>query len=917
MNKSGPLFSPRAQWIWDKSDRLGRNYFLSARKTFQITGTRLRAAQQPGRASLLVTADAYYQAWLNGSPVGHGPAKSPADERFVDSYDISPLLVEGTNLLEILVCSVGVGTMNYCLGEAGLIFEIRGLGRIVCSDEETLVQPDQRRSKQTVRRWIMPYIEAVEAGKKSAGWQRATVVKKAIHLAHRPVRLPARQPMTPRRVVAVDRVQFPDFSCSFRIKPYLVPLRQVVRSNIYQSPAYIVTDLISPCNQEITLVPTAGHVTWYSQDQQIVSGSGWHIWNPIESRPAIKLRKGANRLIGTHCINHFEEVHLAAFTPFPIEVRNPYGKGGFQIVPTDRKSIEDESRFAQNFEAALKQGNLPAMDPADTLLDANAQDLAVNARITQPDQPPLEVIQSGESWRFPRASRSDATRVILDFGTVQNGWLSFKAFGQKGGRFLFSFFEAFDDGPPLRINWPEACNNALSYHLQDGWQSFESFYAYGFRYVAIHYTGKSPAELRDLCMLTANCGNLPQGSFRSNDVTLNAIYSLCEQTTISATDDTLTDCPTYEAVNWNFDNRLGAMSDLVTCRNIAVLRNSIEQFARDPLYPALVRSHCPSMWDIRIPVFSLHWIIFCQEFYHQTGDRRFLQNVFPQIFRGIEEGCAMIDDSGLLRWPPDEEPWHIIDWNNNRDDAGHPYVSAEQGMFLGALDAAICLADAAPGTQWKAKVKSWKTVRTKLQSAIHRLFWDKDKDLYADSLHADGSLSAVSSQPTNCILAFYGVGTITWRQRLADRLKGKDPTLLPATSPMGMFYVLEFLDQRSDVETIFQHIRTHWTQMVQAGDTTAWEYFPEFKFGSGRFPTRSRCHPFAGYILKYYAKYLLGIEYDGALKSSVSFHPRPPAGVDECCGSIPLAQGVIRVGWKRHNNRFKTSIEAPRGVTIR
>ncbi len=81
-------------------------------------------------------------------------------------------------------------------------------------------------------------------------------------------------------------------------------------------------------------------------------------------------------------------------------------------------------------------------------------------------------------------------------------------------------------------------------------------------------------------MLTANCGNLPQGSFRSNDVTLNAIYSLCEQTTISATDDTLTDCPTYEAVNWNFDNRLGAMSDLVTCRNIAVLRNSIEQFAR-------------------------------------------------------------------------------------------------------------------------------------------------------------------------------------------------------------------------------------------------------------------------------------------------------------------------------------------------
>ncbi len=84
---------------------------------------------------------------------------------------------------------------------------------------------------------------------------------------------------------------------------------------------------------------------------------------------------------------------------------------------------------------------------------------------------------------------------------------------------------------------------------------------------------------------------------------------------------------------------------------------------------------------------------------------------------------------------------------NNRDDAGHPYVSAEQGMFLGALDAAIGLAEATQGTQWKKKAKTWKTVRTKLQSAIHRQFWDRDKDLYADSLHADGSLSAVSSQP--------------------------------------------------------------------------------------------------------------------------------------------------------------------------
>ena len=917
MNKNQVLFSSRARWIWDTSDRLGRNYYLRARRAFSISGKHIRTAQQPGYSKLLITADAYYQVWLNGTSLGHGPAKSPAKERFVDTYDVSSLLIEGDNLLEILVYSLGVGTMNYCQGEAGLIYEISGTGKLISSDEKTLVQRDPCRLKQTVRRWIMPYIEAIDAAQGPSSWQPANVVEKQVKLLARPVRLPSRQPMTPKRIVAIDRVKLPEFSCSFRIKPYLVAADQVARCNIYQSPAFIAIDLVSPRDQEITLVPTPGHATWYFHNQKVISSSGWDIWDSNESKPVLRLRKGANRLIGTHCINHFEEIHLAAFTPFPIEVRNPYGSGGFQIVLADKKEIEEESSVAESFEAAVKRGNLPVMNPADTLISANFQDLVVNARVIQSNEPSLEEIYSEESWKFPGTLKGEATRIILDLGTVHNGWLSFKTFGRKDGRFLFSFFEALDEGPPLRINWPEACNNAVSFRPKEGWQSFESFFAYGFRYISVHYTGQNPADLGDLCMLTAYCGNLPQGSFRSNDVTLNAVYSLCEQTAISATDDTLTDCPTYEAVNWNFDNRLGAMSDLVTCRNLPLLRNTIEQYTRDPLYPALVRSHCPSVWDIRIPIFSFHWIIFCQEFYHHTEDREFLQNVFPQIVRGIDEGIGMIDESGLLKWPQEEEPWHIIDWSNHRDDAGHPYVAAEQGMFLGTLDAAALLAEAKPGTQWKKKAKSWRAARVSLQQAIHRHFWQKEKDIYADSLHADGKLSHVTSQPTNCILAFYGVGNAAWRRRLAQRIRNDDPKLLPATSPMGMFYVLEFLDHCSDVEAIFKHIRAHWTQMVQAGDTTAWEYFPEFKFGRGRFPTRSRCHPFAGYILKYYIKYLLGLEYDGAAKNTLRFRPRPPVGIDECHGTLPLSQGVVRVGWKRQNSRFETRIEVPKGVAVK
>ena len=917
MNKRQTLFSPQARWIWDKSDRLARNYYLRARQVFSIDEKRLRAAQSPGSSRLSITADAYYQVWINQKPVGHGPAKSPENERFVDVYDISPHLIGGENLIEILAYSLGTGTMNYCYGEAGLIFEIKWPGGSVSSNETTLVQRDPRRLKPTVRRWIMPYIEAVDAGPTSSRWQPATVVEKQERLLPRPVSPPSREPMTPKRIASIDRVKFPEFSCSFRIKPYLVAKDQVKRWNVYQTPAFIVTDLVSSHDQEIILVPTPGHVTWYFQNRKIVTGSGWNLWDPAKNKPVLRLKKGSNRLLGTHFLNHFEEIHLAAFAPHPIEVCNPFGAGGFQVIPADKKSIEDEKRIARHFEAWVQRGAFPAMDPADTLLDANFQDLAVNAAIRQRDEPSLETLRSGEGWKFPGTSTGEATRIIFDLGTVQNGWLSFDVFGRKGGRFIFSFFEALKEGPPLVINWPEACNNAVSYRPGVGWQSFESFFSYGFRYMAVHYTGPAGAELRDIKMLTANCGNLPRGVFRSDDVTLNAIYSLCRQTVISATDDSLTDCPTYEAVNWNFDNRLGAMSDLVTCRNISVIRNTIEQYARDPLYTGLVRSHYPSVWDNRIPVFCFHWIILCQEFYRYTGDREFLHAVFPQVARGLEEGLKMMDSSGLLKWPQEENPWHIIDWHLDRDDAGHPVVSAEQGVFLGALEAGEFLAKAVSQAKWGGKARIWRAVRANLKKAIHRHLWLQKRDAYADSLHADGKLSSVTSQASNSILAFYGVGTAAWRRRLAGRVSQNDPKLLPVGSPMGLFYVLEFLDQGSDVETIFKIIRERWTQMVQAGDATVWEQFPEFNSGKGRFPTRSRCHPFASYILKYFVKYLLGIEFSGAATHAVRFHPNPPAGINECHGVVPVAQGVVRVGWKRHGQRLDTNIEVPKGIVIK
>jgi alpha-L-rhamnosidase len=242
------IFS-HGQWIWDQSDRLSRHYTLGARQNFSVSLVLLAKIRRGSHATLAITADAYYQVWLNGKVLGHGPAKSAEGERMVDEYDVVDGLQPAGNLLEFIVWNVSYGTMNYCVGKAGLIFELRLPGTIIASGRDTQVRCDRRYRRSTVRRWVMPCMEDFNAAAKGSTWQRAQVADKTETLLVRPVGLPAREPITPQRIIALDRVHFPDFYTSFRIKPYLASGGERLRFNEFQAPAFFITELISPTSR--------------------------------------------------------------------------------------------------------------------------------------------------------------------------------------------------------------------------------------------------------------------------------------------------------------------------------------------------------------------------------------------------------------------------------------------------------------------------------------------------------------------------------------------------------------------------------------------------------------------------------------------------------------------------------------------
>ncbi|HSI09392.1 MAG TPA: alpha-L-rhamnosidase C-terminal domain-containing protein [Rariglobus sp.] len=838
-----PVFSSKTRWIWHAGSRGGYHDYNRFRQEF--------VGPKTGSARLLITADAYYQVWLNGQVVGHGPAKSAAGRRSVDAYDVTAFLRPGANVLEVLVLGLGVGTMTHCLGEAGLIFELKSEGEpVVWSGGRTRVRPEAMRRRPTVRRWILPGVEDVDAA--AAGvedWSAATVVESGAQLYARRVSMPLREPVYPQRKVAVDRVELPGFQVGFRLKPALVSAEEAKRHEVFTTPAKVRLMLESPVAQVLRFTPTLGSVKWTFHGKELFpGGSGWRLWGAKEEQVEIRLKKGRNELAGTHGEDHFEHITLAGFVKKPLQV-------GALRVQKDGTAA----------------GGVVEVEP---LLFSNPQDLAMGALVSP----------SGE-----------VCRTIWDLGAVYYGWIAFEAEGAPGSSLLLSFFEAMEGA---KIQWPDGCNNALIYRLAEGRQQFESFFPYGVRYIAMHEIG-GEVQVKNLRLLKASCSAVRQGFVQTGDALLDGIYKISAQSVESGTDDTQTDCPTFEQVNWNFDNRLASIADLLIYGNADITCNSIALFAEEPRRRGLVDSQTPTEWRGRpIPLWSFYWIMWCWDYYWATGDVDFVRSIFPAVAEGIDDALGRIGSRGLFEWPG---AWHFVEWAHARDD-DHAINTAEQAGLVAALDAAARLALAA-GITWERTA-----ARRGLVRAVNRHLWNPARGCYADSLHADGTQSPVSSRLTNAMVALHGIGGAAWSRRLAlDLASEKRDGLLPFGSPLGLYPILELLDRHGQVEAIFRHVRNRWGDMVLAGDGTTWEMFAEY--GHGGWPTRSRCHTFSAYVVKYFTKYLLGVE---ALKpgySEVRIRPRPPKGIVSCHGAVPTPGGLLRVSWKTLGRRIVADVQ--------
>jgi len=158
-----------AHWIVAPEAPAGTNLMFLARRSFTLSSA-------PERAVLYITADNYYQVFVNGVFVRRGPARSAAHHQSYDALDVASFLRAGKNTLAVRFHHAGI-TPAYRSGpRAGLLAQLEwtagGVSGILGTDPQwkAVLDPAWDRGSPRMNNWLNTFVDVADLRKRPDSW---------------------------------------------------------------------------------------------------------------------------------------------------------------------------------------------------------------------------------------------------------------------------------------------------------------------------------------------------------------------------------------------------------------------------------------------------------------------------------------------------------------------------------------------------------------------------------------------------------------------------------------------------------------------------------------------------------------------------------------------------------------------------
>jgi alpha-L-rhamnosidase len=481
--------------------------------------------------------------------------------------------------------------------------------------------------------------------------------------------------------------------------------------------------------------------------------------------------------------------------------------------------------------------------------------------------------------------------AVIDLGRTVFGRISAEVSGMSGTIVDIGWDERLLNNTLRPLPYPGSLhplwNQTDSWVLDNNQRIISTIDARAGRYILIEVWGTGQVTLENIQVHEERYPLTEIGSFSSSDPMLDKIWRIGVNTLYSNLTDSYAD-PWRERGQWwgdayviNRSSNLVFGKEELLKRGILFMEEAFSNGRPNALAPNGDGNH---MLD-----YGMLWVSSVADYIQYSGDLLILNDVYPTVIDFLAYLNGYVDiETGLLDIPPG--PWsETVYIDTIATDSRRGKSTVVNSMFYGTLLKAADIADFASDAQ---RAKVWRHRANAIRAGINQYLYNFESHRYFSTIY-ENEILPPSPHAQAWALAYDVVPTDEIQNVASSLLDliSNDPTS-PDYEIYGTFWILSALGRAGFIDQAIDNIKVYYGHLLNNGATTTWEVYNANKDYS-----QSLSHGWGSSPTWFLTTYLLGVKRTGP--NTWEIVPSESA-VESVSGSIPLQDGFLQVSWEKN-----------------
>ncbi|MBC7628011.1 alpha-L-rhamnosidase C-terminal domain-containing protein, partial [Ferruginibacter sp.] len=425
-----------------------------------------------------------------------------------------------------------------------------------------------------------------------------------------------------------------------------------------------------------------------------------------------------------------------------------------------------------------------------------------------------------------------------------------------------------------------------------------------YRYIQLKVTTKDePLVIDDIYGTFTGYPFVLKTSFESGNDTDKKMLEIGWRTARLCAWETYMDCPYYEQLQYIGDARIQALVTLYNTNDDRLVRNALTLMDNSRIAEGITLSRYPTDLHQEIPTFSLWWIGMLHDYWMYRPDANFIKDKLPGERQVLSFFQRYQGADGSLKNVP---YWIFSDWVDNRKGWDYGVAPIGKDGYSSVLDLQLMwtyqvAAEMETAIGFKDIAKLYLLKAAQLKQTIQKKYWDKTKQLYADTEEKN-----LFSQHANSLAILSGMVTGTESKALAQHLL--TDTFMAQASIYYKYYLHQALI-KAGLGNNYKKWLGKWQENIDLGMTT----WAEMSDVSG---TRSDCHAWGSSPNIEFFRTILGVDSDAPGFAKIKIEPHL-GDITHISGYMPHPNGMVSTGYKNEAGKWAIDISLPVNTTGR